>query len=183
MKKKLLVVIMAMCLLAAFVIGGTLAWLTSTPASITNTFTFGKVEITLTESTGTSYTLVPGDDIEKDPVVTVKEGSEACWVFVKVVETDTANVISFELDDSWTQLVDDETHPVANVYYKSQAKIADNGDATEDDVIIPVIKNNTVAVSDSATGVENAEIEITAYAIQSTGLASAYAAWDEANFS
>ena len=210
MKKKFLIVVMAMCLLAAFMIGGTLAWLTSTPASITNTFTFGKVAITLTETnvdggseTANSYKLVPGQTLEKDPTVNVIEGSEASWLFVKVVETDAANAISFLMADGWTALTG-----VNNVYFRQQAAVADDGDgdANEALVNIPVLKNNQVTVSDSLTSAQlasaTATIAITAYAVQEgadvgantegldpetqaaeIALAKALAAWNAASFS
>ena len=46
MKKKTLAMLLAVCLMATAVIGGSLAYFTDTDAK-TNTFTVGKVDITL----------------------------------------------------------------------------------------------------------------------------------------
>ena len=91
--KALLVVACALLLVAASVFG-TMAYLTSTD-TVTNTFTVGKVKITLDEAKvntdGTpvanaervkanEYKLLPGHTYTKDPVLTVKDGSEDAYV-------------------------------------------------------------------------------------------------------
>lgn len=93
MKKSIALVMMAVLLVAASVMG-TLAYLTSKD-SVTNTFTVGKVKITLDEAkvneygeadTSASrvkentYKLMPGHTYIKDPTVTVKAGSEKSYV-------------------------------------------------------------------------------------------------------
>ncbi len=95
--KALLVVACALLLVAASVFG-TMAYLTSTD-TVTNTFTVGKVKITLDEAKvnpdGTpvegadrvkenSYKLLPGHTYTKDPTVTVEAGSEDSYVRMKV---------------------------------------------------------------------------------------------------
>ena len=75
--------ILMFVLVLSFTIGGTLAWLTDTTEPVTNTFTYGDINITLAETTEV-YKMVPGNSISKDPSVTVESGSEACWLFVKV---------------------------------------------------------------------------------------------------
>lgn len=91
--KALLVVACALLLVAASVFG-TMAYLTSTD-TVTNTFTVGKVNIKLDEAKvnadGTpvanaervkanEYKLLPGHTYTKDPVLTVKGGSEDAYV-------------------------------------------------------------------------------------------------------
>ena len=83
MKKKLLIPIMILILVIGAV-GGTLAWLTDKTDPVTNTFTVGNVDITLAETTGKTYKMVPGQTITKYPKVTVEAGSEECWLFVKI---------------------------------------------------------------------------------------------------
>ena len=100
--KALLVVACALLLVAASVFG-TMAYLTSTD-TVTNTFTVGKVKITLDEAkvgtdgkalTGSdaarvqtnSYKLMPGHTYTKDPTVTVEAGSEASYVRQMVTVT------------------------------------------------------------------------------------------------
>ena len=95
--KALLVVACALLLVAASVFG-TMAYLTSTD-EVKNTFTVGKVEITLDEAkvdqNGTAvtpaervktnnYKLLPGHTYTKDPTVTVKKDSEPSYVKMTV---------------------------------------------------------------------------------------------------
>lgn len=97
--KALLIALCAVMLAAASVLG-TLAYLTSTK-TVTNTFTVGKVAITLDEAlvdddgqeiTGdgadrvaaNAYHLLPGGEYDKDPTVTVLEGSERSYVRMRV---------------------------------------------------------------------------------------------------
>lgn len=94
MKKSLITMIVTLALVAVVGVGATLAYLTSTTGTVTNTFTVGKVAISLTETskdgkenttkTGFDYeNVLPGSTYDKEPVVTVADDSEDCWVFVK----------------------------------------------------------------------------------------------------
>lgn len=80
-------------------IGGTIAWLTDKTDPVVNTFTTADVDIDLTETWNADSDddnddandhweaqLVPGNTYAKDPKVTVNAGSEACYLFVHVVE-------------------------------------------------------------------------------------------------
>lgn len=97
MNNKVKALLMACCavLLVFASVLGTLAYLTDTTEQVTNTFTVGKVDIKLTEAnvntdgvaidgrneTGmTDVKLIPGRTIDKDPTVSVKKGSENCYV-------------------------------------------------------------------------------------------------------
>ncbi len=97
MKKSIALVMMAVLLVAASVMG-TLAYLTST-ATVKNTFTVGKVAITLDEAEVTeygeavtsasrvkenTYKLLPGHTYNKDPMVTVLAGSEPSYIKMTV---------------------------------------------------------------------------------------------------
>lgn len=100
--KALLLMLCAVLLVAASVLG-TMAYLTSTD-TVTNTFTVGKVAITLDEAkvdangkalTGNDaarvdankYHLLPGHAYDKDPTVTVKAPSEESFVRMLVTVT------------------------------------------------------------------------------------------------
>ena len=88
-------------------VGGTIAWLTAQTEAVTNTFTVGNINIELAETTGETYKMVPGNTIAKNPTVTVKANSEACWLFVKIEEsTNLTNFISYTVDSGWTKLQD-----------------------------------------------------------------------------
>lgn len=137
---KPLLVAMAVVLLIGCVAGGTLAWLTSTPSAVTNTFTTSDITITLDESTGNTYKMIPGWAITKDPKVTVTKGSEKCYVFVEVTEGNNfSNYMTYGITNDWTKLQD-------GVYYC----VVDASDAT-DDVVIGILTDNKVAVKDTVT--------------------------------
>ena len=86
MKKRTLALILALVLVFGAAVGGTIAYLTDTTDPVTNTFTVGKVDITLTETFNTDTDndgtndawkaqLIPGTTYAKDPVVTVTANS------------------------------------------------------------------------------------------------------------
>lgn len=97
---KILILLLALVLLVGCVVGGTVAWLMTKTDPVVNTFTVGKVDITLKEhvldvSTGqwqnpdlltdvgnSSIQALPGREIMKDPTLTVVKGSEECYVRV-----------------------------------------------------------------------------------------------------
>ena len=116
MKKKLTVSLAVLALVACMAAGATLAWLTAKTSSVTNTFTYGDINIELKETTGESYKMVPGNTIDKDPKVTVKANSEECWLFVKVEKSDNFDkFMTYGIADGWTALAgeDGELHRLA----------------------------------------------------------------------
>lgn len=172
-----LVLVLALALIVGVAGGATFAWLTATSDTVTNTFTYGDISIELKETTGDSYKIIPGVDIEKDPLVTVKAGSEACWLFVKVEEEGTfvANKVTYSIADGWTK--GDGTKIPANVYYRAV-------DAVKNDTDFAVLKDNKIYVSDTLTKIDIKDIStttpklsITAYAIQKDGMGTAEKAW------
>lgn len=183
--KKVLALALVFVLVFGCAVGGTLAWLKDVTAPIVNTFTTSNIKITLAETTGETYKMVPGDTITKDPVVTVKADSEACWLFVKLEKTDEFDdYLSFTVADGWTNLVLDEV--ATDIYYREVPADKD------DDQPFQVITGNTVSVNDGVTkdqmdalttSGEYPELTITAYACQSdnTNYNDAAAAWN-ANF-
>ena len=86
-KKTILVAAIAVMLVAALVVGGTLAYFTDKSGPKVNTFTVGNVAIDLDEPSwkeNESHTLLPGASYAKDPTITVKEGSQDAYVFLKL---------------------------------------------------------------------------------------------------
>lgn len=131
--------ILMFVLVLSFTIGGTLAWLTDTTEPVTNTFTYGDINITLAETTEV-YKMVPGNSISKDPSVTVESGSEACWLFVKVEESaNFKDFMTYTIASDWTQLAG-----VNGVYYREV-------NAVTEDTKFDVLANNQVQVSDTVT--------------------------------
>lgn len=186
-----LVLVLALALIVGVAGGATFAWLTATSDTVTNTFTYGDINIELAESTGSDYKIIPGVDIRKDPKVTVKAGSEACWLFVKVEEENwptltyvnkdgkTVRKVNYDIADGWTK--GDGTNIPTNVYYREVAANAANQE-------FPVLRDNKITVSDTLTKIDISRIStttpklsITAYAIQKDGMATAAAAWAAIN--
>ncbi len=174
------IMLLAVTLLIGCAIGGTVAWLTDKTTAVTNTFTYGDINITLAETTGNDYKIIPGVNIEKDPKVTVKKDSEACWLFVKVEEEGTfvAGKVAYSIADGWTK--GDGTNIPANVYYRQVGAVTENTD-------FAVLKDNMVTVSDTLTKADiksiatNPTLTFTAYAVQKDGFNTAAAAWAEAS--
>lgn len=191
MKKKIVSVCLVVCLLATAIIGTTLAYFTDT-AEVTNTFTVGNVDITLDEAkvgedgqalasgertTENKYHLYPGKSYDKDPTITVADGSENCYLFVKVVngladlEAEGNTTIAAQMAAKGWKLVEDET----NVYMQEGIYSA-NASVTVFDTFT-IDKAETAA---TLAGAKNKNIVITAYAVQAEGFASAQDAWDAA---
>lgn len=140
MKKKTLALFLALALVLVGIIGGTMAWLTDTTDEVVNTFTDSDIDITLAETTGEDYKMVPGYTISKDPKVTVETGSEKCYLFVKLEEsTNFDSFLTYEIADGWTAL-----DGVDNVYYRT-VDTADMGTAYS------VLKDDQVTVKGEVT--------------------------------
>ena len=182
---KALVIVLALVLLVGATIGGTIAWLTDVTDPVVNTFTVGNIDIELTEDDTTpdntddananSYKMIPGHTIAKNPTVTVVDGSEDCWLFVKLEEaiapqtTDNSfdktfdDYITYSVAAGWTALPGHD-----GVYYRSVM-----ADATEK--VFPVLTDNQVTVKPGVTKTmmdnltnagKNPTLTVTAYACQ-----------------
>lgn len=178
---RLFVLMLALVLVLGCAVGGTVAWLVAKTDPVVNTFTYGDINITLTETKPANQQakIIPGVDIEKDPKVTVKAGSEACWLFVKVEEEGTfvADKVTYSVADGWTQ--GDDTDIPANVYYREVGAVTADTD-------FYVLNGNKVTVSNSLTkediaNITQPKLTFTAYAVQKDGMDTAAAAWAAAN--
>lgn len=92
--------ILMMCsiVIVGGMVAGTLAWLAARTNPVINNFIGSNLTIDLSETTK-EYSMIPGDDIEKNPKVTVEAGSEACWLFLQVKESVyQANGSTYEVD-------------------------------------------------------------------------------------
>ena len=207
MKKKLLIMSVAMVLVCAFAVGMTLAYLTSTD-EVVNTFTVGNVRIKLDEAAANpdgslvpnadrvkanSYKLIPGHTYNKDPMVTVLEGSESSYIkmtvtFSKSRELDAifaptgADLTSiFKGYDSTNWICKGNTEDASantrtyEFWYKETvaAPTADVAlDALFDSITVPGTINNA-----QLRTIEGMTITVNAYAIQADGFQTPEAAW------
>lgn len=174
---KIAALIAAIVLVIGCTAGGTVAWLVSKPAAIVNVFTVGNINAELAE-TEKEFKIVPGVDIAKDPVATVKANSEDCYLFVQLTEKNwpafteadnTTRKVKYEIADGWTKLKD-------GVYYREVTK-------KDTDQPFDVLKGNRVTVSNTLTK-ENADaitgdpkLTVAVYAVQKEGMGSAADAW------
>ena len=180
MKKKLMTVL-ALVLVIAMSVAGTVAYLTHITAPITNTFTVGNIDIGLAE-TMTDFKMVPGCDIAKDPVVTVDANSEDCWLFVRIDESSNLkDFISYAVAEGWTQ--GDGTNIPSKVWYRPV-------EAATADQTFSVLAGDKVTVNNDVTktmmdglkdsGAIQPTLTFTACAVQADGFADASAAYAKA---
>lgn len=191
MKAKTKAIVLALCavLLVAASVLATLAFLKSTD-SVENTFTVGKVKITLDEAKageygdvadatvrvkGNEYKLIPGHKYAKDPTVHLEAGSEESYIFVKVenglaaIEAAGETTIAAQITgNGWTAL-----DGAAGVYYK---QVEANVNAEDYLVFGSFILADDADVANHT----DAKITVTAYAIQADGFADAAEAWANA---
>lgn len=197
MKKKAIVAVVALVLVLCCAMGGTLAWLVDSTTEVKNTFTYGDINIGLSESENLNLKMIPGNDIKKDPTVTVKANSEDCWLFVRVKASDNFDTfMTYAVEEGWTLYDTDKTgsniETAGNDDYVIYRKVT----AADEDQKFNVLKDNTVTVKDAVTkkmlnaldkdedGSDKTENEktyptltFTAYAVQKDNVNSAADAW------
>lgn len=172
MKKKRIITILAVVVLVAGIVGGTIAWLTAETDPLVNVFSTSGIQITL-EETEESYFMVPGHDIHKDPVASVVAGSEECWLFVKLEKSDNFDdYLTYEIADGWSQLTTDKDgNTITDLIYCRQV-LASEINSTAG-AAYHVLKGDKVSVLDTVTDADMTLAEtnqptltITAYASQ-----------------
>ena len=202
MKTRNKIMLLALCMVALIAVSvlGTMAYLTSTD-TVTNTFTVGKVAITLDEAKvndagvavtpaervkANSYKLMPGHSYTKDPTVHVTDGSENCYIFVKVengisdIEASGDTTIAAQLTAKGWKAVDG----ITGVYVYAGTEEG----ATKKDLAAgsSAVVFDSFKIADTADIASKADstIKITAYAIQADGFADKTPAqiWTAASF-
>lgn len=185
-KTKALVLALCAVLLVVTTVFVTMAFLTSED-SVQNTFTVGKVTITLDEldvddsdndgsttdrDKANEYKLIPGKTYTKDPTVHVGANSEPCYLFVKVenglvdAEADGNTTIAEQMKTNGWTLVAGQT----NVYVYKEVVTAETG------ANVVVFSSFTIAGDTDVADYEDAKINVTAYAIQADGFENTAAA-------
>ena len=208
MKKSIALVMMAVLLVAASVMG-TLAFLTSTD-SVKNTFTVGKVKITLDEAKvdangkviadadrvkENSYKLMPGHEYTKDPTVTVKAGSEESYVrqivtvsFNKELSdaqlaTNLDSIFQGYNASEWVRNAKDVKNENGKTVITYEYRYKTTVSAPNGDQKLPAlftgIKIPEDWTNETLAGFGGFEINIVAHAIQADGFTTAAAAWTE----
>ena len=194
MKKRALIMVVAIMVAVTAFVGGTLAWFTDSDKLEPSVYTIGNVKIEVNGG-AVSGTLLPGvdaykydlNDLVADPTVTVVGGSVKCYVFVEITpmftsgnalygDSVTADSLidynMYKINDSgevWTKLSD-------NVYYQVV-------DASAANVSLPIYNNVYTASSVTkamfdAIGTDTVSLAVNVYAIQYDGIADVSAAWN-----
>lgn len=149
MKKKIYIIVVSILSICSFLVGTSVAWLSSTTDTVVNTFTYGDINIKI-EETDTqdndnneftnTYKMLPGNKITKDPKITVLANSEDSYLFVEIKESENfKDFMKYELVEGWTLVEGTE-----NVYVKEVTK-------SDKDQEFFVLKDNTVTVLESVT--------------------------------
>ncbi len=190
-KVKMVAIILTIVLTLCGIVGGTVAWLTDEAEPVVNTFTYGDIEIDLGETdteldddddpNTNDYEMLPGQTIIKDPVVTVKAGSEELWLFVKLEKSENFDTfMEFEMAEGWTELTG-----VEGVYYRHITA----EEVAKEDQEFHVIADDIIKVKESVTKEMLNDLDkdpqnptyptltITAYAVQYAGNPTVEEAW------
>lgn len=194
MKKKVTAIALAVCILAVAVIGATMAYFTDTDSK-TNTFTFGKVDIDLTEESnedrekgvkagtvgtdgGITYPgVLPGLVYSKVPTVTVKEGP--AWVVVTVTvptiydHPDFFNETANERDFAKEKKVVGEN---TVYYFYAKNPVNPNGSVTP----FTEVKINPALTQNDVKNLPTFNVVVNAYGIQKEGFDDAQEAFAKA---
>lgn len=184
-KTKALTLSLCAVLLVVTTVFATMAYLTSQD-SVNNTFTVGKVEITLDEARvndygvptapaerveSNTYKLIPGRTYTKDPTVHVAADSEECWLFVKV-ENGLVNAEAAGDTTIAAQMAEIGWSPLSGTgnIYAYRTTVTAGAD-------IKVFESFKIADNADVAAYEGAKINVTAYAVQADGFKTAAAAW------
>ena len=206
MKKKLMTVL-ALVLVIAMSVVGTYAYLTSHD-TVTNTFTVGNVAIKLDEAKANpdgslvagadrvkanSYKLLPGHKYNKDPMVTVKAGSESSYVKMTVTFSNAAELDAIFASNGGADMTsifngyDSTNWVLKNVtkenntrtyeFWYKETVAAPTTDVTLDALFDSITVPGNIT-NDQLKTIEGMTITVNAYAIQADGFKDAADAWD-----
>lgn len=175
---KVLLIMLCAVVLVVLSVAGTLAYLSTKTDPVTNTFTAGDINITLSQTaTLTDAKIIPGQEYVVDPVVTVAAGSEGCWLFIEVDKmTGFDTYFNYTPADGWNQL---NGNP--NVYWRTVSATA--GQAASFALFAPRSENTqaTLCASMNLTKEQckdlSGSLSFTAYAVQHSGVSSETDAW------
>ena len=179
-------IIAAVVLMLVLLVGGLIAYFTDTE-DVKNTFTIGKVDITLTEpnwNENNAKDLMPGTTVAKDPTVTVAADSADAYVFVKVevpcvgTGTDRRELFTYTLESGWSPLSEAEKTCAENAVATHVYAHSDAMSANDTAKLFSTVKLDEDLTQEEADGLV-AEMPINAYAIQKENVAGAtYDVWN-----
>jgi hypothetical protein len=212
---KILCLVMGAILLVTGTVAATLAYLKAETDPVTNTMTVGEVEIKLDEAevdeygafvegaprrAFNEYKLIPGQEYNKDPMITVDKDSEKSHIYfglyidpeVQAVLDATNNVISEQIDDyKWVALVDkdgktpmyyygtdDEGNEIKYTIYRYEEAVDPNGT----DLELHIFDKFSVAADAAVENANEGKIMLKAFAVQYANLENPLDAWLASGF-
>ncbi|MBS7303704.1 MAG: SipW-dependent-type signal peptide-containing protein [Lachnospiraceae bacterium] len=185
-KKSLLTMVLALVLVGAIGVGATLAYLSDTTGTLTNTFTVGKVKVTQDESdestpdktdrtkTGNIYTNIqPGDTLVKDPTATVLKGSSDCYVFMELNGADELvkkgfSFVGFDRS-TWIKVTEENKLDKLDGIYRYVNVV----EMKDEDQKLPALFTNVkydITATELADGVTLGDVTIKTCAVQATNM-------------
>ena len=201
-------IILGVLFVIFLVISGITAYLTDTQ-TIENHFTVGQVKIELLENKWNALTasnengipdvaenLTPNQKIDKDPVIH-NIGKNDAFVYLKIKvpiakfsknDQTKQELFLYEINDQWT-ILDARTIQYENYIEKVYYYNVNNGILSPTQSTTSLFKNDKIKFANISSGVadlQNLELEVTAYAVQSSNLPegkntvqTAYSLYDE----
>lgn len=161
MKKKLMAIALAVCVVAVLAAGASLAYFTDKTETANNTFTMGNVKITLDETDltkidgsrtaeGNTYTnLYPGMDMVKDPIVH-NVGKNDAWVRVIVrVANGAAFMDKFAIAPYASSPLEGLTHGLGEGWQIT----ASTKDTAANDMVYTIVYNTVLKPGESTPAV------------------------------
>ena len=214
MRTKTKIILLCLCslLLVVATVTGTLAYLVAKDSTV-NTFTVGKVEMKLDEAPvdengkktsgdrviTNEYKMIPGRIVDKDPTVTVLDGSESSYIRM---------ILTIYNEPTMSQIVNSDKHGLGGDYagllggwdtqkWLYNGFVTDTtaktisfefryymtvGGATGDVILEPLFEQLIIPATLTGEEIKSLgdggfKIEVTAHAIQSEGFADADEAW------
>lgn len=189
MKKKLLALILSVAVVASIAAAGTLAYLTSTPDAVENTFTIGNISIDLKEheykdgaltatevNKNTYEKILPGQTLPKDPFVRMNVNSEASYVYV-AVENGLGQYGTLNIDqNAWAVVQSYRDFTIYSYIGKNATNqvVGATGDNSVElePVFTTVTIDKDITSADVMNSLNGAKINVYAFAIQADGLDS-----------
>ena len=163
MKKKLMAIALAVCVVAVLAAGASLAYFTDKTEAANNTFTMGNVKIALDETDltkidgsrtaeGNTYThLYPGMDMVKDPIVH-NTGKNDAWVRVIVrVANGAAFMDKFAIAPYASSPLEGLTHGLGEGWQIT----ASTKDTAANDMVYTIVYNTVLKPRESTPAVFN----------------------------
>lgn len=173
--KKPVVIGLAILLVCLVVAGSTIAWLTA-EASMTNTFTIGKIEISLEEPAWaiSNNKIYPGAEIAKNPTITVKADSEDCYVYAMIdnqLNDAVTNAVTLDIDSTrWTAISTSGSKTLYRYIVNNSIVEQSSSDLTLPPLFTKVEVNSTVVTEANIGDLADKKIVVNAFAHQSNAI-------------